>query len=316
MRKFVHLLFAFGIAILSLAGAPANASTTAWLSGSGNDANPCTVAQPCLTFSHTAPTAGVGGEVRCLNGGPYAESGVALNFPITIDCPGTLYNTFNSGFFVLSGDTSVVVKIRNATFDGTQGGSAAILVGGGATMILENCIIQNYNVAGTAIAIQFKPSFPGAQLILTDTVFSNNGIAPSTGGGLQVAPQPGGSAGVVLNRVTFDFNITAMVLNSASGTIGMNMKDSLVTSSRSNGILSQAGSTISFKIERSSLVNNVGMAIQSSGANSLVRIGGSEVTNNQTGLSVAGGGQILSYQNNEINGNGTDGAPTGVLNLK
>ena len=80
--------------------------------------------------------------------------------------------------------------------------------------------------------------------------------------------------------------------------------------------LSLAGQPINFKIERSSLVNNVGIAIQSSGASSVVSIAGSEITGNQVGLSAVSGGSILSYQNNEINGNGTDGAPTDVVTLK
>ena len=107
---------------------------------------------------------------------------------------------------------------------------------------------------------------------MSDTIIANNGSAPSTGGGIQVFPQPGGSAGVVLNRVTFDYNVTAMALVSNNGSIGMTMTDSIVSSSKSNGILSLAGQIINFTIRNSKLVNNVGAAIQSSGANSLVRL--------------------------------------------
>ena len=88
----------------------------------------------------------------------------------------------------------------------------------------------------------------------------------------------GGSAGVVLDHVTFGFNVTAMVLSSSAGTIGVNMKDSLVRASRSNGVLALAGSTINFVIDHSSLTNNVGAAVQSSGANSRVFIGNSTNT--------------------------------------
>jgi hypothetical protein len=45
MRKLGHLLFALGIAILSLATGPANAGT-AFVSGVGNDANPAPLLYP------------------------------------------------------------------------------------------------------------------------------------------------------------------------------------------------------------------------------------------------------------------------------
>src|SRR5207249_1115713 len=104
----------------------------------------------------------------------------------------------------------------------------------------ENCVIRDMTTT-SALAIRFQPSTPGAQLVVSDTIIKNNGSAPSTGGGIQVAPAVGGSAGVVLNRVTFEYNVTAMVLNSANGSIGMTMTDSIVSSSKSNGILSLAG---------------------------------------------------------------------------
>src|SRR5205807_8523772 len=124
-----------------------------------------------------------------------------------------------------------------------------------------------------------------SQLIVSDTVIADNGIAPSTGGGIQVAPVAGGSAGVVLNRVRLGFNVTAMALISSNGEIGAVMTDSVVTASRSNGILSIASQFIGFTIKHSRLLNNAGAAIQSSGANSLVRIAESTIAGNVTGVS-------------------------------
>jgi hypothetical protein len=113
----------------------------------------------------------------------------------------------------------------------------------------------------------------------------------------------------VFDHATFNFNVTAMVLSSASGPIGGVMRDSLVASSRSNGILAQAGSFISLLIERSLLSNNVGSAVQSSGASSFVRIGNSIISANDTGVSVASGGTVQSFKSNEIFGNSSDGIP-------
>src|SRR6202022_1657377 len=108
---------------------------------------------------------------------------------------------------------------------------------------------------------------------------------------------------------TFNFNVTAIVLNSESGPIGGTLRDSVVASSRSNGILTQAGSFISLVIDRSLLSNNVGSAVQSSGASSFVRIGNSTISANDTGVSVASGGTVQSFKSNEIFGNSSDGTP-------
>jgi hypothetical protein len=69
-------------------------------------------------------------------------------------------------------------------------------------VIIENCKFQD-TAGSPTIAVQFLPNKPAAQLIIRDSVFANNGIAPATGGGLQVAPAAGGSASVVLERVSF-----------------------------------------------------------------------------------------------------------------
>ncbi len=47
----------------------------------------------------------------------------------------------------------------------------------------------------------------------------------------------------------------------------------------------------------------------------LVRIGASTITDNGTGLVQSGGGQILSFGNNMLTGNGIDGAPNALIGL-
>jgi hypothetical protein len=305
LKKIVILFMASLVASFAFISR-VNAGSVAYASGTGSG-GACTVSAPC-DFLSAVQLVDDGGLLKCLDAGPYVYPGVGFAKSLTVDCPGVIRITFpNFGAFQFSGTSSQVVRIRNAIFDGGSGGWPAIRVVGSPTLILENCVFQNHKT-GNAIAIEFKPNAPGAQLIMTDTVIDNNGIMPSTGGGLQVAPKPGGSAGVILNRVRFGFNVTAMVLFSGNGGIGMSIKDSQVISSRSNGILVQAGTTINLVIDRSSLTNNVGNALQSSGANSRVYIGNSTIFANDVGVSVQSG-TVQSFKNNQIIGNGTDGTP-------
>jgi hypothetical protein len=301
-----RFVFVTLFSLVTLATSPAQAIFKAYVSSSGSDANICVVSSPCQSLTRGLAVADDGGEVSCLDGyGFFSGSNVAISKSVTIDCGAA------GGFFpnmtITIDSPGIVVRLRNLKMSGSLGlnTSSAIAFTDGAALILENCLIQHY----VGIAITFRPSAPGSQLLSKDSVSSNNGTAPSSGGGLQVAPQSGGSAGVVLDHATFNFNVTAIVLNSGSGSIGGTMRDSLVASNRSNGILTQAGSFISLLIDRSLLSNNVGSAIQSSGASSFVRIGSSTISANDTGVSVASGGTVQSFKDNKIFGNSTDGTP-------
>jgi hypothetical protein len=112
-----------------------------------------------------------------------------------------------------------------------------------------------------------------------------------------VAPAAGGSASVVLERVSFNFNVTGMVL---SGPVDATMVNSTVSASRSNGILVGAGVTLDVK--DTTLAYNVGAAI-SVAAGATVRLSNNDIKGNQAGISNSGG-QALSYKNNRITGNG------------
>jgi len=91
------------------------------------------------------------------------------------------------------------------------------------------------------------------------------------------------------------------------------LRDSVVASSLSNGIVSSAGVLTSLTIDGSSIVNNYGTGIRSSGGNSYVRIGGSTISVNGIGVSTDTGGFLQSFKNNHIAGNGTDGTPIGAF---
>jgi hypothetical protein len=286
-----------------------------YVSEAGADANDCFSLQtPCRTFGRAHEQTADFGQISCLTSGHFVGffGPTRITKSITIDCAGT---SATACCLIVDGP-GIVVTIRNLRlFFGVIG----IDFQNGNALFVENATISLFAAGDTPLGIRFQPLTPRAQLVVSDTIIDTNGILLSgAGGGIEVAPQPGGSAMVVLNRVHLAFNVTAMVLNSSGGTIRAAIRDSVVSSRFNNGIMAIApavAAPVRLNIERSSLVNN-GIAVQSNGANSLVRIGGSQITGNQTGLSAVGGGQILSYQNNEINGNDTDGAPTGVLALK
>jgi hypothetical protein len=242
--------------------------------------------------------------VSCINGG-VSEGDFSFLSSFTLDCPGAVLEGNAGGpALTLNGTSSQVVILRNLTFDGAdQNNAPFIKVTGGATLIIENCKFQNL-ANHNAIAIQYLPNSPAAQLVIRDSAFLHNGIAPGSGGGLQVAPAAGGSASVKLERVSFEFNVTSMVL---SGPVDATVINSSVSSSRSNGILVGSGSTL--LIEGSTLEYNVGPAVSVAGGGTL-RLSNDTIESNQTGISNSG--HALTYANNRIFGNGSSATLTPI----
>jgi hypothetical protein len=292
-------------AVVSLsAAAQAQVTTQKYASPAGGGAD-CSASSPCSLDTAILLVEGAGGIVSCIDGGFHQAGVLNVTGSFTVDCPGAVLTPVGVATWTLTGTSSQVVILRNLTFDGAgQQGAPFLKVTGGTTLIIENCRFQNI-ANNNAIAIQFLPTSPAAQLIIRDSAFLSNGIAPGTGGGLQVAPTGSGSASVKLERVSFEFNVTSMVL---SGPVNATMINSSVSSSRSNGILVGSGSSL--LIEGSTLEYNVGPGVSVTSGGTL-RLSNDTIESNQTGISNSGG-HALTYANNRIFGNGSTATLTQV----
>ena len=150
---------------------------------------------------------------------------------------------------------------------------------------------------------------------MTNSTINNNGIPPSTGGGIVVQPAVGGSALFVIHNSVIENNSNGISALSASGGIGGTIRDSTLGNNRGSGLTTTATSGINIMVDRATISNNFQNGISSGNANSTVRIGNSVITGNTTGAASTAGGILRSYKNNAINGNGTDGTPIAQENL-
>jgi hypothetical protein len=295
-----------------LPAAPAQALELKTFVASTGSGAACTRVAPCNNFANAEAAAAVGGEINCLDSGPII-GGTNFTKSITIDCAGVAASTDILGV----NGAGIIVRIRNLTFSGAIGSGAGIVFTNGAALFVENCLIQNYNV-GSATGISFVPASVTAKLYVSDSVISNNGLAAS-GGGIVIQPSGSGSARVVLNRVQVENNFQGVLVDGtgSTGVILVDVRDSVVAHNRGHGIaaISSAGhSPTGIIVDRTSSTLNAASGILAQGA--VVHVGNSTVTGNALGFNAASGGQILSYQSNQVSGNFTDGAPTGVLTLK
>ena len=252
-------------------------ATRTWVSGVGDDANPCSRTAPCKTFAGAIVKTAAQGEINCLDPGGFGA--LTITKSITIDCEsvsngGVLVAGTNG--FNIAGGTDVI--IRGLDFDGLGPTGVTVGINGinvtsATTVWIENCKIYSFGTSG----VNVLPSAAGANVIVTNSRINNN------------------TAGIVLNGTTGAFNAV--------------FQDVIVTGNTNNGItVTTTSGHTGLQINRALIANNGGTGLAVSGSAAAAVIGNSMVTGNGTGVSNSGG-LLDSYKNNEIFGNGTDGTP-------
>jgi len=305
---------------VSLAQAQA---TRTWVSGVGDDANPCSRTAPCKTFAGAISKTAAGGEINCLDPGGFGA--VTITKSITIDCSHTEGGVLVSGSngVVVNAAATDVIALRGLDIHGaiapSPTGNNGIVFFAGAALHVEKCVIRQLKTQSPfpiGFGILFQPTGT-AELYVTDTFITNNG-AGSAGGAIMVRPTGAGSATAIINRVNADNNITGITADGSAttGLASVYVRDSISSGASFTGfsaVSSAANGSAGITIDRSTSQRNA-TGINSSGPKSTIVITNASVTaSTGTGLNATGGGQILSYQNNNVIGNAIDGAPTGTI---
>jgi hypothetical protein len=174
------------------------------------------------------------------------------------------------------------------------------------------------NLGSNADGLIFQPN-GRALLHVSDSIFYNNG-GSGTGGGIVVRPRSAGTAQVDLERVVVNGNVFGIAADGSSSTGGINMTiaDSMVGGNSQDGILAvtpSGGAPIGVYVKNTKSVNN-SFGIRSIGPNVTVRVDSSSAIGNTTGLSFSDGGALLTFGNNAVRTNGTDGAFSGPVALQ
>src|SRR5437879_4576058 len=106
------LIICGAILALALQALPAQAQATrTWVSGVGNDANPCSRTAPCKTFAGAISKTAAGGEVNVFDPGSFGEVSIGKSITIRSDHveAGVLGNGLIGGINIVAGPTDRVV---------------------------------------------------------------------------------------------------------------------------------------------------------------------------------------------------------------
>lgn len=298
MRRLAFFTFAVGLLVTFLASAPAHAQATrTWVSGVGDDANPCSRTAPCKTFAGAISKTAAFGEINCLD--PAGYGALTITKSITLNCGFTLGSVLVAGTngIVINAAAADKVTLRGIHLQGLAGtatpGLNGVRILSAAVVSIENCVITQFSQAG----INDARSAGNTQLFVRNTIISNN-----TGSGVSLAATAANKA--VLDGVESVGNLFGI----SAGNNNLAMVTRSVFSGNTTGVQADASGAIN--IDSSSISGN-GTGVQSL---SNIRLSNSDVTLNTTGFN----GTALTHGNNRLLGNGTFGtsvsAAGGVAN--
>jgi len=292
-----NVCFALIAATIHIGASAVSAQATrTWVSGSGNDSNPCSRTLPCQTFAGALSKTLAGGEISALDPGGFGS--VTIDKAITINGDGTLASIVatNTGVTINAGVNDKVV-LRNLSINGAGTALSGIRYIAGKDVIIENCSIAGFTNYGIEIALASNGT-----LSVNDTNISNNGI------GIQASTANGFLARVSLDNVNIESSSTHGIVGGFSSRIIAS--NSVISGNTSSGVLANSATTrITLTTCR---VSFNGTGINAAIAGSIIRLSDNDIGTNITGVA-AGAGTIETAGNNRTSGNNATmplGAPT------
>jgi hypothetical protein len=276
--------------------APAHAQATrTWVSGVGNDADPCSRTAPCKTFAGAISKTAINGIINCIDSGAYGA--VTITKSITIDC----HEVFASILTNQDGPLGIVinvgadpkdpwrtVRLRNIDIEGVGTANTGISILSAAAVILEDMEITGFIKQGIN---DTRAEAAGSLLTIKNSVLANN-----SGSGISANGQ---SNNLTLDNVQSLKNAYGLALGKTNTAT---VARSVFSNNSTAGIETDPGGQLMLD---SSLVSSNATGIASNGG--AVAFTNSDIAFNGTAIT----GATTSFGNSRIFGNGAAGvAPT------
>ena len=182
--RFTLKIFALVACTLAFNVAAQAQATRTWVSGVGDDVNPCSRTAPCKTFAGAISKTATGGEINALDPAGYGT--LTVTKAITVDggtgsgWGSTLFSAVNG--FVINITTNLTtdrVILRNLSINGagTTLGVDGVRFLDGAELTLENVSIFNYSGDGVEVN-----QSQACRVNMRNVTFSHGGIGIKSSG--------------------------------------------------------------------------------------------------------------------------------------
>jgi hypothetical protein len=296
VRYFAVGLFAFSMATVASAQA-----TRTWVSGVGDDVNPCSRTAPCKTFAGAISKTAAGGEISVLDPGGFGT--LTITKAITLDGTGTLASILNSGVpgVTINAPPTATVTLRNLSING-----AGTTIGTNGVRVLQagKVVIEGVNIFGsqngilvdatTAVNISIHNSYIHDHSLVGISVVPSSGtpahildldnvvISGSGQSGFHVS---NGATANASNSSFIGNGIAGVFADASAGTGTINLHDCLVSGNQyglyvgNGGVMRIQGTMISNNTFTGVFYQSPGNVVNSAGNNMIFGNGGNNTLN-------------------------------------
>jgi hypothetical protein len=292
------------------AGSASAQSTRTWVSGVGDDVNPCSRTAPCKTLPGAISKTAAGGEISVLDPGGFGAVTITKSIFINGMWGGEAGVLAGGNAITVNAGPNDVVVLSGLMIVGVSPPYNGVKYLAGGSLHIRDSIIKNFNAANS-FGILVAPTAGALKLTVSNTLIENNGNS-LTGGGISIAPTGAATVKATLTRTQVINNVVGVSVDGDNGTgaIDLTVRDTDVSGNSTQGLVSKSPNAgdalIRIGIADSTVASNGGIGVQSVGQKSTVRIGSSIVNGNlAAGLQANNGGVLQSYGDNYTDGNGS-----------
>lgn len=270
---------------------PATAQVTrTWVSGVGDDINPCSRTSPCRTFAGALSKTTAGGEIRTLDVSDYGA--LTITKSITISAGGLEAGVLVSGGngILINAAATDIVVLRGLDIEGLGTALVGIKVTGTlAALYVENCTVNAFR-GSNGSGVEIAPTVAGTtKVFIKDTIVRNNG--QGTGGGIFINPGSGVTVKASLDNVRMENNVFGFKISGGASSASVNLS---VAAGNTFAGFSAAMSGAVLNIEKSvAYGNGTGVTCV---AGTTVRVGNTSISANTTAFA----GTCSSFKSNDI----------------
>lgn len=276
-------------------------ATRTWVSGVGDDANPCSRTAPCKTFAGAISKTAAGGVINVLDPGGFG--GVTITKSITIEADGDVAGILVSGTngVVINAGAADNVVLRNLKFDGIGSGLTGVRVLNAGTVLIDSCRIDDF------VDFSVDISTPSAtKVVIRNSVLRRAGNS-LTEALVRAQPTFPGSVFLNIEGSTLIASKSGVRIN---GAVKFGIRDTTITGGDNQGLFVLNSADITTGWLNNVQISDFPFGIAVAGSNSSLRVTDSTISNNGIGLSPSASGQIISLGDNRVVGNTTNGAFT------
>jgi hypothetical protein len=298
----VGMLLVWTVGLAAVANAQA---TRTWVSGVGDDVNPCSRTAPCKTYAGAISKTAKDGEISTLDPGGFGAVTITKSITINGGGGGQGYGSILAalspqGVLVNITDPADVrksVRLDWLNINGASTGTNGIRMIAGLVLHVENTLVDGF----TTNCLELNMT-AGAEIFVNNSTFRNCG-----GAGVR-QQTTGGTLNGSYNNVRMTNNVNGF--NAQAGTA--NVTNCVISGNSGSGILGSTATGNVINASNNEVTNN-GSGINASTAQTTIRINNNFVHRNATGINNAG--VIETYQNNKVRGNTAETAGGALVNI-